>query len=375
MPRKTKSAPIAQAARSAPEPDPPATAAARRAGLRYVSDTEPGIRRRRAGKSFVYRDAGGRPITNERGLRRIRSLAIPPAYADVWICADPNGHIQATGRDARGRKQYKYHPEWRATRDESKFARLADFAHVLPAIRRRVRRDLRQKGLGREKVLASVLRLLETTLIRIGNEEYARENKSFGLTTLRNRHVEVKGHNLAFEFIGKGGKPWKIELSDPRLARVVKSCQELPGQELFQYLDETGARRKVSSDDVNAYIREAASGQEFSAKDFRTWAGTVLAGEALKRHAEHAPARAKRCVKSVIEAVAARLGNTVAICRKCYIHPAVFEAFLDSRLRAEFGAPQAQARAPRGLAAREAAALALIAPRRRRAIIRKFTAA
>ena len=329
--------------------------AAKKAGLRYVNDASPGIHRRRTGAGFVYVDAKGQRISGKRGLQRIRSLAIPPAYADVWICPDPLGHIQATGRDARGRKQYKYHPDWRAARDQSKFARMADFANALPRIRRQVARDLRKSGLGRDKVLASVVRLLESTFIRIGNEQYKRENNSYGLTTLRARHVDINGQLINFEFRGKGGKPWKVRLADPRLARVIRSCQDLPGQELFQYVDGDGLRRRVGSEDVNAYIREAA-GDDFTAKDFRTWAGSVLASMSLRQHLGHASA--KRCVKRVIEEVAARLGNTAAICRKCYIHPVIIEAFLSGRL-GRVGRSVAR----RGLSRAEAAILTMIARR------------
>src|SRR2546423_1625725 len=254
---------------------------AKAAGLRYVSDASPGIRRKRAGKNFSYIGLDGKPIHDQDELHRIRSLGIPPAWTDVWICPQPNGHIQATGRDAKGRKQYRYHPRWRAVRDETKYSRLIAFGEALPTIRARVEHDLGLPGLPREKVLATVVRLLETTLIRVGNEEYARQNRSYGLTTLRNRHVDVRGTELRFHFRGKSGKEHEVALHDRRLARVMRRLQELPGQELFQYVDEDGTRASIDSDDVNAYLREIA-GEDFSAKDFRTWAGTVLCAVALR---------------------------------------------------------------------------------------------
>jgi DNA topoisomerase-1 len=253
---------------------------ARVAGLTYVTEGRPGLARKRARKSFIYIDADGRRVRDPATLARIGALAIPPAWRDVWICASPHGHIQAVGRDARGRKQYRYHPRWREVRDETKYARMLSFAAALPAIRARVRADLARPGLPRAKVLATVVKLLETTLIRVGNAEYARANGSFGLTTLRARHVSVRGASMRFEFRGKGGKPHAVDVRDPRLARVVKRCQELPGQELFQYVDDDGRRQSIDSADVNRYLREAA-GEEFTAKDFRTWSGTVLAALAL----------------------------------------------------------------------------------------------
>jgi DNA topoisomerase-1 len=305
--------------------------AARAAGLRYVVDTAPGIRRRRAGRAFAYLDRDGRPIRDAETLGRIRSLAIPPAWSDVWICPSPRGHIQATGRDARGRKQYRYHPKWRQTRDETKYERMLAFGQALPSIRTRIEQDLARPGLPREKVLAAVVKLLEATLIRVGNDEYARQNRSFGLTTLRNRHVTVEGSTLRFRFRGKSGVSHEVGLRDRRLAGVVRRCQELPGQELLEYLDEAGQPRDVGSGDVNEYLR-AISGGDFTAKDFRTWAGTVLAAQAL-REAEPCQdeAQAKRNVVRAIEAVAQRLGNTPAVCRKCYVHPAVIEAYLGGR--------------------------------------------
>jgi DNA topoisomerase I len=301
---------------------------AQAAGLRYVSDTQPGIRRKRAGTGFTYVGPDGKTIHDAAELARIRSLAIPPAYTDVWICPSPNGHIQATGRDARGRKQYRYHPKWREVRDETKFGRMLAFSEGLPAIRARVERDLSLPGLPREKVLATVVRLLESTCIRVGNDEYAKSNRSFGLTTLQDRHVEISGSNLRFEFRGKSGKVHKVDLNDRRLARIVQRCQALPGEDLFQYVDDDGVRQTVGSGDVNDYIREI-SGQEFTAKDFRTWNGTLLAVAALKEVGAWTSQRqAKSHVLRAIDRVAEQLNNTRAVCRKYYVHPAVFESYL-----------------------------------------------
>jgi len=318
-----------------PEPeilsDPVASAKA--AGLRYVSDAKPGIQRKRAGKYFSYRGVDGRPIHDPAELTRIKALGIPPAWTDVWICPDRRGHIQATGRDAKGRKQYRYHPRWRAVRDETKYARLLAFGAALPQIRARVAQDLALRGLPRAKVLAATVRLLETTFIRIGNEEYARANDSYGLTTLRNEHVVVAGAELRFHFRGKSGKEHTITVADRRVARIVQRCQDLPGQELFAYLDEHGVPQTIDSEDVNNYLREIA-GQEFTAKDFRTWGGTLLAAQELQAlPAGDSAAPAKKDVGAAIEAVARRLGNTPAICRKCYVHPAVIESYLDGSLR------------------------------------------
>ena len=315
------------------ETDPAAAAeAAAAAGLRYVNDAQPGITRKRAGRAFSYRDPQGRLIKDRRALARLRALAIPPAWTEVWICPDPRGHLQATGRDLRGRKQYRYHDEWRTIRDAHKFDRVLIFARALPQIRARVDADLRRRGLPRERVLASIVRLLETTLIRVGNAEYARENKSFGLTTIRHRHVEVNGSAIAFEFRGKSGKVHKVTTRDRRLARIVRACHELPGQELFQYLDEDGGRHDVDSADVNAYLQEI-SGEPFTAKDFRTWAGTVLASLALSEFESFdTQAAAKRNITRAIEHVANHLGNTVAVCRKAYIHPVILDAYLDGSL-------------------------------------------
>ncbi|TPG47246.1 DNA topoisomerase IB [Roseomonas nepalensis] len=306
--------------------------AARAAGLRYVNDTRPGITRHPEGDGFAYRDPAGKPVRDEATLERIRSLAIPPAYAEVWICPQANGHIQATGRDARGRKQYRYHPRWRETRDATKYEHMAEFAAALPAIRARVAADLRRRDLAREKVLATVVRLLETTLIRVGNDDYAKENGSFGLTTLRNRHVSVKGETMRFAFKGKSGKTWKLGLQDRRVARVVRECQDLPGQELFAYPAEDGTLHDVTSGDVNDYLREV-SGREITAKDFRTWAGTVMAALALREfEAFDSQAAAKRNIRAAIERVSSRLGNTPTVCRKCYVHPDLLDGYMEGKL-------------------------------------------
>jgi len=302
---------------------------AREAGLRYVHTDRPGITRHRAGKGYFYRDADGERITDKGTIARIKALAIPPAWTDVWICASANGHIQATGRDAKGRKQYRYHPRWREVRDETKYEHVLAFGRALPEIRSRVDLDLRKQGLPKEKVLAAIVRLLETTLIRIGNDQYARENKSFGLTTMRDRHAEIEGSTVTFAFNGKSGIEHEVELNDRRLARIVKQCQDIPGQELFQYLDDDGGRQTVSSDDVNTYLREI-SGADFTAKDFRTWAGTKLAAEVLAEFESFdSETAAKKNVVAAIERVAARLGNTTTICRKCYVHPAVIDAYME----------------------------------------------
>jgi DNA topoisomerase-1 len=298
------------------------------AGLRYVSDTQPGIRRKKSGKGFAYVGTDGKTIRDPKELARIRSLAIPPAYTDVWICPSPHGHIQATGRDARGRKQYRYHAKWREVRDETKFERMLAFSEVLPKIRKRLERDLNRNGLSRQKVLAAVVRLLECTQIRVGNDEYAKANRSYGLTTLRDRHVEISGSSLRFEFRGKGGKTHTVSLNDRRLARIVQRCQALPGEDLFQYVDDEDVRQTIGSGDVNAYIREI-SGQEFTAKDFRTWAGTLLAVAALTEVGAWSTQRqAKSNVLRAIDRVAEQLNNTRAVCRKYYVHPAVFESYL-----------------------------------------------
>ncbi|HYI85343.1 MAG TPA: DNA topoisomerase IB, partial [Acetobacteraceae bacterium] len=309
--------------------------AAAEAGLRYVSDERPGITRRRSGTGFAYRMPDGKPVRDKATLARIRSLAVPPAYKDVWICPYANGHIQATGRDDKGRKQYRYHPRWREVRDAAKYEHMMDFAAALPGIRARVAADMKKPGMPREKVLATIVHLLETTLIRVGNDDYAKQNNSFGLTTLRNRHVAVEGAALRFSFKGKSGKTWRLGVQDRRVARIVRQCQELPGQDLFQYLDEDGEARGVSSDDVNEYLREIA-GAEVTAKDFRTWAGTVLAALALQECERFTTqAAAKRNIRAAIESVAARLGNTPTICRKCYVHPDIVDAYLSGSLLLE----------------------------------------
>jgi DNA topoisomerase-1 len=312
------------------KPNPESSAEA--AGLRYVSDEEPGIRRKKAGKGFSYTAPDGTALRDKVTLDRIRALAIPPAYRNVWICARSDGHIQATGLDERGRKQYRYHPRWRDVRDEAKYARMMAFGQALPLIRERTQADLQKPGMPREKVLAAVVQLLEKTAIRVGNEEYARQNQSFGLTTLRNGHAQVKGSKVHFEFKGKSNKFHAIDLHDRRLARVVSKLQDLPGQALFQYLDENKVPQSVSSEDVNTYLQEI-TGQPFTAKDFRTWTGTVLASLALRefeRFDSHAQAR--KNVMRAIESVAERLGNTPTVCRKCYVHPAIFDSYLDGSL-------------------------------------------
>ena len=307
-----------------------AVATAREAGLSYVSDARAGIRRERVPDGFRYRDAQGKLIRDETVLERIRKLAIPPAWEDVWICPSANGHLQATGWDARGRKQYRYHARWRTVRDENKFGRLVDFAHALPAIRKRVAADMRVSGLPREKVLAAVVRLLETTFIRVGNERYAKENGSFGLTTMRNRHVRVRGERIEFDFRGKSGVQHRITLEDAQLAGIIRHCKDLPGYELFEYVDDDGQVRSIESSDVNDYLKRI-TGQDYTAKDFRTWAGTVLAVLALCRaECPQSEAHAKSVLKTAIGDVAKQLGNTVAVCRKCYIHPRVLDTFMEA---------------------------------------------
>ena len=304
-------------------------AAANDAGLYYVNNNRVGYRRKANGNGFEYLDTEAKRIRDRQRLLRIKRLAIPPAWTDVWICPSPNGHIQATGRDARGRKQYRYHDRWREVRDENKFGRLAEFAKTLPKIRRRVARDITLADLPREKVLATVVRLLEQTFIRIGNEEYARENKSFGLTTIKNRHVTVKGPHLRFRFRGKSGRQHEVDMTDRRIAKIVSKCQDLPGQDLFQYVSDKDEVRSITSQDVNDYLREITN-ENFTAKDFRTWAGTVLAAIALNAQAGfETKKQAKANVKTAVCAVAELLGNTPAICRKCYVHPAIIEAYLN----------------------------------------------
>ena len=306
-------------------------ASAKAAGLRYVTDDMPGITRRLSGKHFVFAGPTGKVIADEAEIARIRALAVPPAYTDVWICPISNGHLQATGRDARGRKQYRYHKRWRELRDETKFDRMTAFAQALPAMRKRIEQDLERPGMPREKVLAAIVRLLEGTSIRVGNEEYARDNKSYGLTTIENRHVKVAGANVRFSFRGKSGVKHAIDFQDRRLAKIIRRCQDLPGQQLFGYLDDDGVHHDIGSSDVNQYIREI-SGDDFSAKDFRTWAGTVscallLAG--LEVAPEASTAERKQLVAGVIKDVAARLGNTPAVCRKCYVHPHIIDTYME----------------------------------------------
>lgn len=307
-------------------------AAAKEAGLRYVSDQKPGLARIRRGKAFRYVDAAKKTVQDAETLARIRSLVIPPAWTDVWICPVANGHIQVTGRDQKGRKQYRYHPRWREVRDETKYERILSFARALPALRKRCDDELRRPGLPREKVLAAVVRLLEITLIRVGNEEYARANASFGLTTMREEHVDVDGARIHFQFRGKSGKEHVVDVRDKRLARIVARCQDLPGEELFHYLDADGAPHAIESADVNAFLRDVTGG-DFTAKDFRTWAGTVLAAQALRAfEAFDSEAQAKRNVVDAIRQVAGRLGNTPTVCRKCYVHPLILETYLHGEL-------------------------------------------
>ena len=341
-------------------------AAARAAGLRYASDEEAGVRRVRKGRGFAYLGRDGKVIRDAGELRRIRGLAIPPAWTAVWISPSPLGHIQATGRDARGRKQYRYHARWREVRDEAKYGKLADFAKALPRMRARVAADLARPGIPREKVLATAVRLLEETLIRVGNTEYAKTNKSYGLTTLRAKHVDVEGSHLVFRFRGKGGKDHEVDLRDGRLARVVSRLEQLPGQHLFQYLDDDGVARPIGSEDVNTYLHEIA-GEDLTAKDFRTWAGTVLAARAL---AGMRPARNERVARGriaqAIDVVASRLHNTRAVCQRCYVHPAIVDAWLRGALPAALARPE-RVRTDSGLSSHEVAVAALLGARARRA--------
>ncbi|MEO5757912.1 MAG: DNA topoisomerase IB [Mesorhizobium sp.] len=324
--------------------------------LTYVSDAEPGIRRVKAGKGFSYKGSNGRAIP-DAALARIEAIAIPPAWTDVWISPDADGHIQATGRDQRGRKQYRYHPQWAEERDGAKYSSLVAFAEKLPNLRHRIDADLRRHGLPLERVVAAVVWLLDNTMIRVGNAAYARDNKSFGLTTLRDRHVDIVGSSLRFAFKGKSGKEWQLKLADRRIARIVRESQDLPGQKLFQYLDEGGNRRPVRSDDVNRYIRDAA-GTDFSSKHFRTWGGTIRAASLFARtELPESQAQQKRTINSVIDKVAERLGNTRAVCRKCYIHPLVFEAWSDSRLAEEMTEANRRKRQISGLDDEEALVL------------------
>jgi DNA topoisomerase I len=351
--------------RSIPPPDASAEsiAAAKSAGLVYVSDDRPGIRRASAPKNPRYLDPDNRPIKDKITLGRIKRLAIPPAWTDVWICPKENGHLQATGRDARGRKQYRYHPHWRQVRDENKYNRMLDFAKALPKIRQRIEHDLKRPGLPREKVLAAVIKILETGLIRVGNDEYARTNKSFGLTTMLDRHVDVNGSTIRFEFRGKSGKYHKIDIEDRRLAKIVSHCQAIPGQELFQYIDDDGKPRDITSTDVNEYLQQIA-GTDFTAKDFRTWGGTVLAALALKEFEKsETKKQAKKNLVRAIESVAERLGNTPAICKKCYIHPEIMNAYLDGTMIETFKKRADQLRKSSGLRPEETAVLTFLQKR------------
>jgi DNA topoisomerase-1 len=334
---------------------------AKAAGLRYACTAARGIRRVKTGKGFRYIGPQGRPVTDEKTLKRIKQLAIPPAWTDVWISCDANAHLQATGRDARGRKQYRYHARWREVRHQTKYDRMVPFARALPGLRRRVAADLREPALSKQKVLAAVVELLGKTFIRIGNTEYAKTNKSFGLTTLKDGHVKIRGAELRFEFRGKSGVRQAISFSDARLAKIVKKCQDLPGQELFQYVDTDGRRRVISSADVNAYLREA-TGAEFTAKDFRTWAGTLLAAIALRdKPHERTTKGIKSVVVRAVEEVASHLGNTPTVCRTCYIHPYVIETYSDGTLAEKLASAR---RRIRGLSADEAAVLALLEQRK-----------
>ncbi len=338
---------------------------AEEAGLRYVADTGPGIRRRRAGRGFSYVGVDGQRISDRRQIERIKALAIPPAWTDVWISPTRKGHIQATGRDAKGRKQYRYHPKWHDVRDEVKFGRMLAFAAALPTIRERTEADLRRQGLPREKVLAAIVRLLEKTMIRVGNEEYARDNDSYGLTTLQDEHAEVTNRRVTFRYRGKSGREHETTLEDPRLARIVGRCQELPGQELLQYTEEDGTVRDVDSADVNAYLREI-TGEPFTAKDFRTWAGTVLACMALQDFERFdSETEAKRNVVDAVKRVAERLGNTPAVCRSSYIHPEILNAYLDGSMLESLKQLAADELAEAGheLSPAEAAALGVIQAR------------
>jgi DNA topoisomerase I len=334
---------------------------AKEAGLRYTNDSRPGIRRVRRGSSFAYLTPDGRPLRDPAELRRIKALVIPPAWTDVWICPDPRGHLQASGRDARGRKQYRYHGRWRQVRDETKYDRLIGFATKLPLIRKHTSADLKNPKLTREKVLAAVVQLLEKTLIRVGNDEYAKENQSYGLTTLRDGHVDVNGGRVRFSFRGKSGVEHDIKLDDRRLARIIKACRDMPGYDLFQYYDEDGQRHTVGSDDVNAYLKEI-TGEDYTSKDFRTWAGTVLAADMLRAFAAFgSDSEAKKNIVRAVESVAQRLGNTKAVCRKCYIHPAILDAYVDrTMLKTVADRARRAARKPNDLTAAEAAVLGLL---------------
>ena len=327
------------------------------AELNYVDDSQPGIRRRRLRGKFAYYTAQGERITDEVQVHRINSLAIPPAYRDVWICADPQGHLQATGRDARGRKQYRYHPRWREIRDSNQYERMLAFGEALPALRKRLEQDLARTGMPREKVMALVVTLLESTLIRIGNPRYARDNRSYGLTTLRTRHVDIRGTAIRFHFRGKSGVEHQVTLRDRRLARLLRRCLELPGQQLFQYLDADGQRHTVGSGDINQYLRDL-TGRDFTAKDYRTWAGSALALEHLRTRRWQTQTEARQQLVETVKQVASQLGNTPAVCRQCYIHPAILQAFAEGEL-----ADLKRARQRKWLSRQEVALLAFLRSR------------
>jgi DNA topoisomerase I len=319
-------------ANDAADPTPSASDA-EKAGLEYVNDGEPGIRRKKRGTGFTYLDSDGKTVRDPYDLARIRSLAIPPAWTDVWICASEHGHLQATGRDSKDRKQYRYHVDFTAVRDSAKYERLVEFAKILPTVREDIETQMALPGLPRDKVLATIVHLLDSTLIRVGNDAYARDNASYGITTLRNGHVKIAGAELRFQFKGKSGKSWRVTVRDRRVAKIIRSCQELPGQHLFRYLDEDGNAQRITSTDVNDYLSKLTGG-EVTAKDFRTWAGTVLAANLLHEIGKpDSAAAAKRQIRTALHQVAMRLGNTVAICRKCYVHPSVLEAYGTGELR------------------------------------------
>ena len=355
----------------AASPADDAPAVARKVGLRYVDDSKPGITRKKTAAGFRYVAPDGKPVRDEDELKRIRALAIPPAWTGVWICPQANGHIQATGRDAKNRKQYRYHAQWRSVRDESKYERMLSFGSALPRIRAKVNEALSLPGLPREKVLATVVVLLQETMIRVGNEEYARTNKSFGLTTLRNRHVEVSGREIEFHFRGKSGVMHSIRLQDPKLARIVRRIRDLPGQELFQYLDDEGERHSIDSADVNDYLR-SLTGEDYTAKDFRTWSGTLLAALELQAlRSVESEADVKKNIVQAIATVARRLGNTPAVCRKCYVHPAVLDCYLQGVMHETWDTLMASLKAPandpHALKMEEMAVLALLESRRQAA--------
>jgi DNA topoisomerase I len=337
--------------------------AAESAGLRYISDARPrpGIRRKKAGTGFTYARADGSRLSEADVVKRIKALAIPPAWTDVWICPFPDGHIQATGRDAKGRKQYRYHALFREVRERTKYEHVVSFANALPVIRQKVQEHMGLGGLPREKVLATIVHLLETTLIRVGNDDYARQNSSYGLTTLKNRHVAVDGNEVRFRFTGKSGKQWSLRVRDRRIAKIIKACQELPGQELLQYVDETGNCQDVTSTDVNEYLKEI-TGKNITAKDFRTWAGTVLAAMALNEvESFDSTAQAKRNLRAAIEKVAGKLGNTPTVCRRCYVHPEVLNSYMDGNLMLELKSKaENELRSVQLLKPEEAAVLALL---------------